>query len=178
MSARSGMPSPAPAGPQTAFPCCPAASLANARSPCSTSTRPGIATPETPALSAPGGITVIYKDLIADEQRIREVIADAATAPSQGRNCLILTNWTAHLDKLADALHAMGHDPVVLRGGMGAKARAATRPAPATDSGLLDLAGALGVPAAELEQARTGGRSILDLVWQHLEEASGRRFWW
>src|SRR5580704_14354675 len=44
---------------------------------------------------------------------------------SQGRNCLILTNWTAHLDKLADALRAMGHDPVVLRGGMGAKARAA-----------------------------------------------------
>jgi hypothetical protein len=25
----------------------------------------------------------------------------------------------------------------------------------------------------ELERARTGGRSILDLVWQHLEEASG-----
>ena len=42
-----------------------------------------------------------------------------------GRNCLVLTNWTAHLDKLADALLAMGHDPVILRGGMGAKARAA-----------------------------------------------------
>jgi hypothetical protein len=38
---------------------------------------------------------------------------------------------------------------------------------------LLDLSGALGVPAAELERARTGGRSILDLMWQHLEEASG-----
>ena len=75
--------------------------------------------------SAPGGITVIYKDLIADEQRTRQIIADAATALSQGRNCLILTNWTAHLDKLADALRAMGHDPVVLRGGIGAKARAA-----------------------------------------------------
>jgi hypothetical protein len=75
--------------------------------------------------SAPGGITVIYKDLIADEQRIRQVVADVAAALSQGRNCLVLTNWTAHLDKLADALRGMGQDPVILRGGMGAKARAA-----------------------------------------------------
>ena len=75
--------------------------------------------------SAPGGMTVIYKDLIADEQRTRQVIADVAAALSQGRNCLVLTNWTAHLDKLADALRTMGHAPVILRGGMGAKARAA-----------------------------------------------------
>jgi len=75
--------------------------------------------------STPGGITVIYKDLIADEQRTRQVIADVAAALSQGKNCLVLTNWTAHLDKLADAVRAMGHDPVILRGGMGAKDRAA-----------------------------------------------------
>jgi superfamily II DNA or RNA helicase len=75
--------------------------------------------------SAPGGITIIYKDLIADEQRTRQVVADVAAALSQGRNCLVLTNWTAHLDKLADALRTMGHAPVILRGGMGAKARAA-----------------------------------------------------
>ena len=75
--------------------------------------------------SAPGGITLIYKDLIADEQRTRQVIADVTAALSQGRNCLVLTNWTAHLDKLTDALRAIGHDPVILRGGMGAKARAA-----------------------------------------------------
>jgi hypothetical protein len=31
----------------------------------------------------------------------------------------------AHLDRLADSLRNAGHDPVVLRGGMGAKARAA-----------------------------------------------------
>ncbi len=75
--------------------------------------------------SAPGGITLIYKDLIADEQRTRQVIADVAAALSQGQNCLVLTNWTAHLDKLADVLRAMGHDPVILRGGMGARDRAA-----------------------------------------------------
>jgi superfamily II DNA or RNA helicase len=75
--------------------------------------------------SSPGGITVIYKDLIADEQRTRQVIADVTAALARGRNCLVLTNWTAHLDKLADALRATGHDPVTLRGGMGVKARAA-----------------------------------------------------
>ena len=75
--------------------------------------------------STPGGITVIYKDLIADEERTRQVVADVGAALSQGRNCLVLTTWTAHLDRFTDALRARGHDPVVLRGGMGAKARAA-----------------------------------------------------
>jgi superfamily II DNA or RNA helicase len=75
--------------------------------------------------SAPGGITAIYKDLTTDEQRTRQITADVAAALSQGRNCLVLTNWIAHLDKLVDALRAMGHDPVILRGGMGAKDRAA-----------------------------------------------------
>ena len=42
-------------------------------------------------------------------------------ALSRGRNCLVLTNWVAHLNKLADALRAVGHDPVILRGGMGAR---------------------------------------------------------
>ena len=75
--------------------------------------------------SAPGGITLIYKDLIGDEPRTRQVTADVAAALSQGRNCLVLTNWTAHLNNLADALQEFGHHPVILRGGMGAKARAA-----------------------------------------------------
>jgi superfamily II DNA or RNA helicase len=75
--------------------------------------------------STPGGITVIYKDLIADEPRTSQVTADVVAALSQGRNCLVLTNWTAHLAKLADALRARGHDPVILRGGMGARDRAA-----------------------------------------------------
>ena len=43
--------------------------------------------------SAPGGITVIYKDLIADEERNRQVTADVHAALAQGRNCLVLTNW-------------------------------------------------------------------------------------
>jgi superfamily II DNA or RNA helicase len=75
--------------------------------------------------SAPGGMTVIYKDLIASDQRTYQVIADVAAALGQGRNCLVLTNWTGHLQRIAGALRALGHDPVILKGGMGAKDRAA-----------------------------------------------------
>ena len=45
--------------------------------------------------SAPGGITVIYKDLITDEHRTRQVTGDVSAALARGRNCLVLTNWTA-----------------------------------------------------------------------------------
>jgi superfamily II DNA or RNA helicase len=75
--------------------------------------------------SVPGGMTVIYRDLIASEARTCQVITDVTAAFQQGRNCLVLTSWIAHLQKLADGLRAVGHDPVVLRGGMGAKDRAA-----------------------------------------------------
>jgi superfamily II DNA or RNA helicase len=75
--------------------------------------------------ATPGGMASIYKDLIASDQRTRQVIADVAGALDQGRNCLVLTNWTGHLEKIAGALRALGHDPVILKGGMGAKDRAA-----------------------------------------------------
>jgi hypothetical protein len=75
--------------------------------------------------SVPGGMMVIYRDLIASDARTRQVITDVTAALAQGRNCLVLTSWIAHLQKLADGLRAAGHDPVVLRGGMGAKDRGA-----------------------------------------------------
>jgi hypothetical protein len=37
----------------------------------------------------------------------------------------VLTQWTGHVDRLAAALRGHGHDPVLLRGGLGAKARTA-----------------------------------------------------
>ena len=76
-------------------------------------------------LSRPGGMTAIYGHLAADDQRARQVIADVLAALGKNRNCLILTNRTSHLEKLADLLREAGYDPVVLRGGMGAKSRAA-----------------------------------------------------
>ena len=75
--------------------------------------------------SAPGGISAVYRDLAADEARTKQVADDVAAALRRGRNCLVLTKWIAHLGRLADALRERGHEPVVLRGGMSAKARAA-----------------------------------------------------
>jgi superfamily II DNA or RNA helicase len=74
--------------------------------------------------SEPGGISAIYKDLSTSEDRNRQIIADVSAAMARDRNCLVLTNWTAHVDTFADALRALGHDPVILRGGMGTKDRA------------------------------------------------------
>jgi superfamily II DNA or RNA helicase len=75
--------------------------------------------------SAPGGIAAIYKDLAADQARTDQVARDVTEALVRGRHCLVLTQWTSHLDQLTRALRDGGHDPVVLKGGMGAKARAA-----------------------------------------------------
>jgi hypothetical protein len=74
---------------------------------------------------APDGMAAIYRDLTADDNRTRQITADVAVALDRGRHCLVLTQWVAHLHTLAAALQAIGHDPVVLRGGMTARARAA-----------------------------------------------------
>ena len=85
--------------------------------------------------AAPGGMAAIYRDLVADDTRTAQVVTDVLAALARDRHCLVLTQWTDHLDRLAAALRAHGHDPVILRGGMGAKARAAalTRLVPHTD---------------------------------------------
>jgi superfamily II DNA or RNA helicase len=75
--------------------------------------------------SAPGGISAIYRDLVADDDRTRQIVSDVVAALDRGRNCLVLTQWTSHVETLADALRTQGRDPVVLRGGMGVKVRAA-----------------------------------------------------
>jgi superfamily II DNA or RNA helicase len=75
--------------------------------------------------SAPGGIAAIYRDLVADDARTGQITDDVVTALARGRHCLVLTQWTDHLDRLVAALEERGHEPVVLRGSMGAKARAA-----------------------------------------------------
>jgi len=73
--------------------------------------------------SAPGGIAAIYRDLVADDARNQQVVADVAAALARGRHCLVLTQWTAHVDVLAAALRDAGHQLVVLKGGMGAGQR-------------------------------------------------------
>jgi len=75
--------------------------------------------------SAPGGIATVYRELTADGSRNQQIIGDVVDALERGRHCLVLTQWTGHLEHLAELLRERSHDPVVLRGGMGAKARAA-----------------------------------------------------
>lgn len=75
--------------------------------------------------SAPGGIAAIYTDLAADEARNAQIFGDVTSALNRGRRCLVLTQWTRHLERLQRMLQDRGLDPVVLRGGMGAKARTA-----------------------------------------------------
>lgn len=73
----------------------------------------------------PGWIAGVYRDLAADEARNAQIVHDVTEAAARRRNCLVLTTRTDHLERLADLLRGEDLDPVVLRGGMGTKARAA-----------------------------------------------------
>jgi superfamily II DNA or RNA helicase len=76
-------------------------------------------------LSAPGAIAGVYRDLAVDESRNGQILTDVAEALSRSRNCLVLAQRTAHVDYLAEQLAGRGLDPVILKGGMGVRARAA-----------------------------------------------------
>lgn len=73
--------------------------------------------------SGPGGMAAIYRDLVADDARTIQVVTDVTAALDRGRHCLVLTQWTAHVERFAQELRDRGHDPVVLRGGMNVTAR-------------------------------------------------------
>lgn len=76
-------------------------------------------------LSVPGAIAGIHRALAEDDARNEQILADVIEAHSRGRHCLVLTQRTSHVDHLAADLAARGLSPVVLKGGMGARARAA-----------------------------------------------------
>ncbi len=80
----------------------------------------GDADPQTP-----GGMAAFYRDLIADEKRAEQVVSDVVAALDRQRNCLVLTQWTAHVDRIGDMLKERGVDPIVLTGRLKARERAA-----------------------------------------------------
>jgi len=70
-----------------------------------------------------GGMAALYRDLVRDEDRLRLVVGHVEEALDRGRKCLVLTGWTDHVARFAEALSP--HDPVVLVGGLGNRQRAA-----------------------------------------------------
>jgi hypothetical protein len=68
-------------------------------------------------------IQSVFRGLVDDPERTRQICDDVAAGVRQGRNCLVLSQWTGHVANLADALRADGMEVLVLQGGMGKKAR-------------------------------------------------------
>ncbi|MCP4965401.1 MAG: DEAD/DEAH box helicase, partial [bacterium] len=68
-------------------------------------------------------IQAIFSALVEDTQRTNLICDDVATAVSVGRNCLVLTQRTSHIESITQRLADLGCIPHVLRGGLGKKAR-------------------------------------------------------
>lgn len=51
--------------------------------------------------NSPGGMSAIYRDLIADADRVRQIPDEVHAALARERHCMLLTQWTKHLDQLA-----------------------------------------------------------------------------
>ncbi|MGB9112274.1 MAG: DEAD/DEAH box helicase family protein [Acidimicrobiales bacterium] len=71
------------------------------------------------------GIQETFRLLVQDDDRTDQISADVVAARDRGRNSLVLTQWTEHLERIVESLNRKGVQGLVLRGGMGKKARAA-----------------------------------------------------
>jgi len=76
-------------------------------------------------LSVPGAIASVHRALAEDVARNEQILTDVVGALDRGRHCLVLAQRTGHVDHLAATLAGQGLEPVILKGGMGAKQRAA-----------------------------------------------------
>ncbi len=75
--------------------------------------------------SGVGAIAAAHRALVIDEDRNAQIVDDVDHAISRRRNCLVLTRRVAHLEILTDRLAALGHEVLVLQGGMSTAARRA-----------------------------------------------------
>jgi superfamily II DNA or RNA helicase len=71
----------------------------------------------------PGGIAEIYRALVADDDRLRQITTDVLAAHRDGANILVLTTWVDHLTALSQQLTDAGCTVIGLRGGMKARER-------------------------------------------------------
>ena len=70
-------------------------------------------------------IQAVFGAIVEDSQRTDQICDDIHKAVTAGRICLVLTQRTDHIDAIVERLTQLGDDPLVLRGGLGTKARAA-----------------------------------------------------
>lgn len=70
-------------------------------------------------------IQEIFRCLVRDDTRNELIRADVCQALTQGRRCLILSDWKEHCELLADGLRQRGKTPLVLSGALGKKTRSA-----------------------------------------------------
>jgi superfamily II DNA or RNA helicase len=70
-------------------------------------------------------IQEVFGLISADEARTAQICSDVHDASSSGRTCLVLTQRTEHIEAIVAALASLGDDALVLRGGLGKRARQA-----------------------------------------------------
>ena len=70
-------------------------------------------------------IQAVFSALVEDQRRTEQICADVHDAVAAGRTCLVLTQRTDHVDVIVAHLATLGDHPLMLRGGLGKKARAA-----------------------------------------------------
>ncbi len=71
------------------------------------------------------GIQAVFRSIVEDGERTGQICGDILMAVDEGRNCLVLTQWTEHVESISTALRDLGLEPFVLYGGMPKKQRAA-----------------------------------------------------
>jgi superfamily II DNA or RNA helicase len=85
----------------------------------------------------------VFAALVSDDRRTAQICEDVNTAVSSGRTCLVLTHRTDHIDAIVTRLADQEVDALVLKGGLGKKARAAVNDAIAArepDAGIVLVA--------------------------------------
>ena len=70
-------------------------------------------------------IQAVFGALVDDDHRTDQICTDVHDAVTAGRTCLVLTQRTDHIDAIVARLIELGDEPLVLRGGLSTKARAA-----------------------------------------------------
>jgi len=78
-----------------------------------------------PKLGHDAPIQEVYRALVEDEERNRRICDDVREAVAEGRNCIVLTEWRKHLDRLATILETSGVRAIALHGGVKKKERLA-----------------------------------------------------